>query len=404
MRAMLGPRQRRAILFAALYFSEGAPIGFVWWALPTRLHLAGVAVDRITALTSLLVLPWALKLLWAPAVDRLRGRRFGLRAWIGCAQLAMAATLVPLLWLDVVADFPLVYGLLIAHALAAATQDVSVDALCMASVPEVERGRMNGWMQAGMLAGRGIFGGLSLLVAARLGWPVVIAALIACVLGSLALLATTPRGCLAEPPSGREAGVGLAIGAAIRRSRTWLALIFAAVAGAAFEGAGAVAGPFLTDHGAAEQTIGLFFAAVAVGAMLLGAVGGGFFADRRGPGRAIGAGQLAICAAVLGLAAIDFAGGGAGSSLAAMTVLYAGIGLYTASSYTLLMNVADGAARATMFSAFMGATNLCELGSTRAVGWMQARGGYATAFVVLVAVAAIATLTVPSLARRPRAT
>ncbi len=396
--------RRRAILFAALYFSEGAPIGFVWWALPTRLHLAGVAVDRITALTSLLVLPWALKFLWAPSVDRLRGRRFGLRGWIACAQLAMAATLAPLIWLDVVADFAVVYGLLIAHALAAATQDVAVDALCMASVPADERGRMNGWMQAGMLAGRGIFGGLSLLVASRLGWPVVIAGLLACVLSSLMLLATTPRRWLTEPPSGREAGVGRALAAAVRRSRTWLALLFAAVAGAAFEGAGAVAGPFLTDHGAAETTVGIFFAAVAVGAMLLGAVGGGFLTDRGGALRSIGAGQAAICVAVLALAGVDAAGGGAAGSLVAMTALYAGIGLYTASSYALLMNVADGAARATLFSAFMGATNLCELMLTRAVGWMQARGGYAIAFVVLVVVAAAATTTVPALARRPSAT
>ena len=60
--------------FAALYLSEGAPIGFLWFA--------GVSVGSITALTSLLVLPWTLKFLWAPLVDVLRPRRGGRRTWV----------------------------------------------------------------------------------------------------------------------------------------------------------------------------------------------------------------------------------------------------------------------------------------------------------------------------------
>ncbi|MBK8269391.1 MAG: hypothetical protein IPK83_14220 [Planctomycetes bacterium] len=59
---------RRKVLFAALYASEGAPIGYLWWALPTQLKSAGVAADDIGQLAALLALPWALKVLWAPVV------------------------------------------------------------------------------------------------------------------------------------------------------------------------------------------------------------------------------------------------------------------------------------------------------------------------------------------------
>lgn len=65
----------RRWLFGVLYFSEGAPIGFVWWALPTVLAAGGEAIDAITAFTAMLVWPWALKFLWAPLVDALRGPR-----------------------------------------------------------------------------------------------------------------------------------------------------------------------------------------------------------------------------------------------------------------------------------------------------------------------------------------
>ncbi len=62
---LLATPTRRKVLFAALYLSEGAPIGFIWWALPTRLRMAGVTVEQITLLTAVLVLPWAFKFLWA---------------------------------------------------------------------------------------------------------------------------------------------------------------------------------------------------------------------------------------------------------------------------------------------------------------------------------------------------
>ena len=66
---------RRRLLFAALYLSEGAPIGFLWLALPTRLKVADVSIQQITALTAVLVIPWTFKFAWAPLVDVLRSRR-----------------------------------------------------------------------------------------------------------------------------------------------------------------------------------------------------------------------------------------------------------------------------------------------------------------------------------------
>src|SRR5688500_12391389 len=91
---------RRIILFTLLYAAEGAPIGFIWWALPTLLRTADVPIDRITALTAVLLVPWVFKFLWAPALDVLRGPRWGYRAWLVTMQVIMALTLLPLAWLD----------------------------------------------------------------------------------------------------------------------------------------------------------------------------------------------------------------------------------------------------------------------------------------------------------------
>lgn len=380
------PRGRR-VLFATLYMSEGAPIGFLWWALPTRLREAGAPLAEITLLTSLLALPWALKFLWAPLVDTLRGPRWTRRAWVIAPQLLMGLLLLPLLWLDLQEDLTLVTILLLAHALAAATQDVAVDALCIASVPAAERGSLNGWMQAGMLAGRSLLGGAALIIAARIGDRGLVLALIAVIWFSSALLLcsrATP-----QPASTTGALSFLArLAAVTRRRNTWLGLAFAGTAGVGFEAVGAVAGPFLVDRGAAADEVGWFFTLVSVPCMIGGALLGGAVCDRVGKRRAVRALFLALTATIVALAAIDARLPAAAPALrmAVLGGVYTAIGLFTAASYALLMDLTDTALAATQFSAYMALTNVCESGATLLVGRLAPACGYPFAFVTLAAV------------------
>ena len=63
--SLLDSARGRRLLFCLLYFSEGAPMGFLWWALPVRLRESGMPGPDVAALLSLFVLPWAFKFLWA---------------------------------------------------------------------------------------------------------------------------------------------------------------------------------------------------------------------------------------------------------------------------------------------------------------------------------------------------
>ncbi|MBU1423666.1 MAG: hypothetical protein KJ963_02625 [Bacteroidetes bacterium] len=168
----------RKIIFTSLYLSEGAPIGYIWWTIPTRLRVEGVSIEQITFLTSLLVLPWVLKFLWAPIIDTLQSNRWTLRSWIIATQFLMGITLLPLIFLDFQADFNIVFILLLFHTITAATQDASIDALSIASVPTSERGSINGWMQTGMLTGRALLGGGALTLGEKAGNKIIIILLI----------------------------------------------------------------------------------------------------------------------------------------------------------------------------------------------------------------------------------
>ncbi len=387
---------RRRLLFASLYMSEGAPIGYIWWFLPTRLRVEGVPVGEIGALMALLVLPWTLKFLWAPLIDLSARRGFPVRWWIVGAQAIMGLTLLPLLTIDGAAPLGFLRLVLIGHAFAAATQDVAIDTLAIRATPPEELGSINGWMQAGMLLGRSLFGGVALYMRGRVGDDVVVLALIALIWVNLAVVLRSGEAAAersgTSSPSG-ESAFGRTLAAAARRPGTWVGLLFAALSGAAFEGIGAVAGPFLVDRGMGEASIGAFLAGPAVVAMLVGSLIGGVVSDRLGRARAAGWFLGGICAAALALSWLA-PGGSTGFLLGGLGALYLGIGCFTASSYALFMGLTDRALGATQFSAFMAATNGCESWASFATGRLAQSYGYGLAFS---AMAAASVLSLPLL-------
>ena len=397
---LLNQRKGRVALFTLLYLSEGGPIGFIWWALPTLLRTAGVEVPKITALTALLVLPWVFKFLWAPLVDALRTPRWGFRAWIITAQLAMGATLLPLIWLDPVDHFPWWGALLFSHAVCAATQDVAIDAMAINLVPESQRGFLNGCMQGGMLVGRSLFGGGALLVVSVWGKQWVIISLIACIWITLLFLLGVKETSDIASIKNRFADFRVYLLSALRRRPTWLGLAFALTAAAGFEATGQLAGPFLVDRGVPEKTIGVFFGVV-VTATMTGGLIGGRLSDRWGRIRSVAIFLVGFVVTIVGLAITDLTTANPATTvlLGWLASMYFCIGLFTAASYALFMDLTDARLGGTQFSAFMAATNGCESGSAWAAGRIVGVANYATAFLALSATSLLSLLLLRWLAR-----
>lgn len=383
----------RRVLFTALYISEGAPIGFLWWALPAQLRLAGVPVPQIAALTATLVLPWTLKFIWAPAVDRLQLNRVGFRAWIVAAQLAMGLTLLPLLGSDLAQDFAMLTPWLVLHAIAAATQDVAVDGLALSVVAADERGQLQAYTQAGMLAARAIFGGGALWLIRTTGLDCVVLALVTVTWSSVACVVLTWS--IPEPtrttPAGAKAWFQHALGHLATRT-TALALGFALVSGAGFEAVGALAGPMLVDQHVDSETLAFFFAGPTVMAMVLGGFLGGRLSDHWPRASAVLVALIASAGSVGLVAATHLLADSPALILAATTLCYLTIGCFVTSSYALFMDLSDRGLGATHFSIFMGATNACEAWSGWAAGRLQPSIGYGGAFLTLAGVSLISSL------------
>jgi PAT family beta-lactamase induction signal transducer AmpG len=401
LRLLDTPRGRTAV-FAVLYASEGAPIGFIWWALPTLLRSADVPVSQITSLTAVLLLPWVLKFLWAPVLDILRGPRWGYRAWIVTAQLIMAGALVPLTWLDPVTQFDTWRLLLLIHAVAAATQDVAIDALVIGTTPPHERGRLNGAMQAGMLVGRSLFGGGVLLLGAAWGTSGIITALIVWICVPLILVTLVKEPPPIAPAAIQATPLPQALVSMFRLRATWIGLGFALTGAAAFEAAGQLAGPFLVDRDVATATIGVFFGVYVVSATLTGGLVGGWLSDRWGRVPALKVFLALVVASVAALGWVDLRGGASPQVLIAMlVVMYFCVGLFTVASYAFFMDLTHPRLGATQFTTFMAATNGCESWSAWAAGTLVASSNYGTAFLAMSLVSLLSLGFLIAIQRRP---
>jgi MFS family permease len=354
-----------------------------------------------------LALPWTLKFLAGPLVDRSVARGGRLRSWILACQFVMGLTLLPLAAGNSVPGFDLLLGLLLAHACFAAVQDVAIDALCIRTVSVDHLGSINGWMQFGMTAGRAAAAASVPLLIHLFGWQPAVWTIVALIWVPMLVVVTmvheTPvlasRGAIrAESPATKQtadSAIDPAESRASKRPRpfagvvTWMlvpAMGVALLVGSGFEATGALAGPLLVDLQFDAGTRALFFGAVAPAGLALGGLAAARSADRLGLRRAVAFGVAAVAVAV-GALAWSLADGepqtGEWPQVALLGIVYLGAGFLISASYACFMAVARGRWAATRFSLLMALTNGCETGSALAGGRLAASLGYGAAIAVL---------------------
>lgn len=123
-------------MLLTLYLAQGLPTGFVTQALPALLRHYGVSLTQIS-ISGLLMMPWAIKFLWAPKVDRYGSKRLGhYRSWILFTQTMTIVCLVLLAFLPIehLGEISTLWGLFIVLVVMntlCATQDVATDGLAV---------------------------------------------------------------------------------------------------------------------------------------------------------------------------------------------------------------------------------------------------------------------------------
>ena len=123
-----GPTRKMGLYTIAilwiLYFLQGIPYGFQTRFLPVFLRSMSVSLSSISFTSFLLSLPWILKPVWAPLVDRFASKI----AWILCCLHGMAFLyfVTSLIRLENMLLVSLIFGGL---NILSATQDIVVDSV-----------------------------------------------------------------------------------------------------------------------------------------------------------------------------------------------------------------------------------------------------------------------------------
>ncbi len=167
--ALRDPRMTAILL---LGFGSGLPLNLTGATL--QAWLASVQVDiKTIGIFSLVGLPYLLKFLWAPVLDRymppLLGRR---RGWILIYQAALAVGIGTIGW-SAPDRAPYVTGALaLLVAFLSASQDIVVDAYRVDVIPASERGLAAAATTFGYRSAAMFASAVTVLIAARLGWRV----------------------------------------------------------------------------------------------------------------------------------------------------------------------------------------------------------------------------------------
>ncbi|MEJ2088992.1 MAG: MFS transporter [Gammaproteobacteria bacterium] len=158
---------------AVMYFAQGIPSGLMHIAIPAWLASKGVGAGEIASYLAVIVLPWALKVLSGPLMDRFEFLPMGRRKpWVFAAQLGMTLSFLGLMLVDQPAEqlgALMILGVLI--NVFAATQDVAVDGMSIDLTPVEQQGRLNAFMAFGKAAGWGISSAVSGVLLVSLGLP-----------------------------------------------------------------------------------------------------------------------------------------------------------------------------------------------------------------------------------------
>ena len=150
----------RVLTLCALYVAQGIPWGFMTVTFVTYLALEGVGAGKLALLLTLGTLPWSLKFLWGPVIDRYQYREMGRRRpWILAAQTGMILFLSAILLVpDPASNVMLVSIMFCVYNIFTSLQDVSTDALAVDILRPSEIEQVNSYMFTSKSIG-GIIGG-----------------------------------------------------------------------------------------------------------------------------------------------------------------------------------------------------------------------------------------------------
>lgn len=390
------------LVLAVLGFASGLPLFLTSRTIQAWMTLEGVDLTTI-GLFSLVALPYSLKFLWAPVVDRyvppFLGRR---RGWLLVIQIALMLAIAAMSLQDPSRALQLLAINVILIAFLSASQDIVIDAYRADILSEREMGAGAAIWVAGYRVALLVTGSLAFILADRMPWPTVYLVLSLLMLIGIGttLLASEP--VLAErPPATFAQAVVLPFREFFQRSgpvTALLVLVFIVLFKLPDYLAQAMATPFLLSVGFSQTDIGAISGGIGLFATIVGALSGGGVVARLGINRSLwlfGGLQALSNVAYYGVALV-----GRNYAFLTATIIVENFctGLVTAGFLAFLMSLCSARFSATQFALLSSLMGFSRDILVAPAGGIAASTGWPLYFLLTLAAAAPGLLLLPAFA------
>jgi PAT family beta-lactamase induction signal transducer AmpG len=392
--AFPSPLRARLAWIAALAFASGFPFGLINETVPIYLRTHGVGLVEIGQLNKL-SLPWSIKWLWAPLVDR-HGTR---RHWIaGCLAGLAALTLA----LSTIQAAQLTTGfwiVLVLIVLLSATQDVAIDAYTIQSTTTRELGVANSvritLYRVAMLTA----GGLLVWLAGRIGWSRSFSVGAALLAGLAAAAFLLP---LVDRTEDRAHKLSEPLRELLSRRGITTVIVFALIFKLDIAALEPMMRPFWVDRGLSLESIGAVVASGRLVATIAGAAAGGVFTTRFGIFTGLWVlGLIQAFSALVYWATATYASSNSAVVMAAYFESFAA-GLGTSAYLAFLMSICEKRYAATQFAVLSALLAVTRWIAGEFSGGLAERLGYGTYFLVTFFLGLPAFLLIPRLRHSAR--
>jgi PAT family beta-lactamase induction signal transducer AmpG len=375
---------RRIGVITVLGFASGLPLALTGGTLQAWMAVEGVDLRTIGIFT-LVGLPYTVKFLWAPLMDRYAlpflGRR---RGWILAAQLVLLILIVAM-GLSSPKNAPWLVALLaLLIAFTSASQDIVVDAYRTDLLREKERGLGAAVFVTGYRMAMLVSGALALILSESLGWQLTYTLMaVLMISGAMATLWGPEPEEVSAPPQSMSEAVSGPLKEFFSRPAAWafLALIILYKIGDAFAGslttAFLIRGPGFSvgEVGAINKGLGLI-------ATIVGALFGGVLMARMGLYRSLMA--FGVLQAVSNLSFMGLAYVGKVYSMMVLAVAFENLsgGMGTAAFVAFLMVLCNNRFTATQFALFSALASLGRVFVGPASGFLVHEVGWTIFFFI----------------------
>lgn len=368
---------QRVLGLLGLGFSSGLPLALTSSTLQAWMTTEHVDL-KIIGVFSLVGLPYTLKVLWAPLLDRFTppwlGRR---RGWILLWQILLAAGVITLS-VTSPASMPWAVGILaVCVAFFSASQDIVIDAYRADVLREKELGAGAATTVVGYRVALLVSGALALILSDHLSWHTVYTLMAGLMLASTTFTLMAPEPTeKPTPPANLKEAVWGPLASYFGRSGAVEMLLFIMLYKLGDAMAGALTTPFLLDLGFTRTDVGTVNKAFGLISTIVGTLAGGSFIAKMGINRSLWVFAFLQAVSNLAFAGLALLGRSYPAMIAAIGIENICGGMGTAAFIAFMMSLCDKRFTATQYAlltSFMAVTRVLAGVPTgfmvNALGW-----------------------------------